>query len=163
MSAQSIVQILRAMNFFEEVPDADLKLLAEMSRFVEFPAKSVIFRELQTARDVYVIVSGRVSLVIFEPGLGGRELMQVGEGDLIGWSALVGRTRLSDTAHALEPVKAIAIDGERVLALCTEDPQFGVKFMQLLAQVISQRLNATRSLLVKKCGSQLPEFSLESD
>lgn len=163
MSDPTMRRTLQNIPFFQDLPEEDLEKFAAMSRFVEFPANAVMFRELQPARDVFVILQGRVSLVIFEPGLGGRELNQVGVGDLIGWSTMLGRSQLSDTARTLEPVKAIAIDGERLRSLCNEDPRFGFKSMHLLARALSQRLDAMRALLVQKCGSQLPELPLESD
>ena len=163
MSDPTMKETLRKLEFFQDISEEDLALLAEIARPVEFPANSVMFRELEPARDVYVIISGRVSLVIFEPGLGGRQLMEAGAGDFVGWSPLVGRARLSDTAHTLTSVQAVALDSERALALCSVDPQFGCKFMQRVAQVLAQRLAATRSLLVEKCGSELPEFQIESD
>lgn len=163
MSDSTMMETLRKVDFFEDITDEDLALLAEIARPVEFPARSVMFRELEPAKDVFVIVSGRVSLVMFEPGLGGRQLMEVGEGDFVGWSPLVGRARLSDTAYTITPVQSIAIDSERALALCSVDPQFGYRFMHRVAQVLAQRLSAMRSLLVEKCGSQLPEYQIESD
>ena len=51
------------------------------------------FTSIDESKNVYVIINGRVSLAIFDPKGGARELMQVGDGELVGWSPLVGRRR----------------------------------------------------------------------
>ncbi len=110
-----IVKILRDVEFFHGITDEYLERVAAISKIVEFPGRHDIFREHETAKEVYIIIGGRVSLVICAPPFGCRQLMEVGDGELIGWSPLVGRARLSDTARTLTPTKAIAMDGERIL------------------------------------------------
>ena len=89
--------------------------------------------------------------------------MQVGDGELVGWSPLVGRHRLSDTARTLTPVKALAIDGEQVIALCRDNPEFGFEFMHRVAMALAERLSATRLQLLDLSGFQLPDVQIESD
>jgi len=163
MSDEALVKLLRSVEFFRDIADKHLGKLAGIGRAVDYPAHSIIFREHDAAKDVFVIVSGRVSLIICTPKVGCRELMEVGEGALIGWSPLVGRDRLSDTARTLEPTKTIAIDGEGVLALCRQEPQFGFEFMHRATMVLAQRLSATRLQLLEMGGSQLPDVQIESD
>ena len=104
-----------------------------------------------------------VSLVICAPGVGCRQLMRVGKGELVGWSPLVGQSRLSDTARTLSPTEAIAIDGQQILDLCTEHPEFGFAFMHRAAQTLASRLAATRLQLLTMSGIQLPEVQIDTD
>ena len=110
-----IAQILRGVEFFRGIADEYLQRVARISKIVEFPARHDIFREHEPAKDVYILISGRVSLLISAPPVGCRQLMEVSDGELIGWSPLVGRSRLSDTARTLTPTKAVAMDGEQIL------------------------------------------------
>jgi CRP/FNR family transcriptional regulator, cyclic AMP receptor protein len=158
-----IVKLLRGIEFFHGIADEFLERVAAISKVVEFPGRHDIFREHETAKEVYFIISGRVSLVICAPPVGCRQLMEVGEGELIGWSPLVGRARLSDTARTLAPTKTVAMDGEKILSLCAQDPRFGFDFMQRAAQTLAARLNATRHQLVKTSGHLFPQVQLESD
>ena len=59
--------------------------------------------------------------------------------------------------------KAIAIEGERILALVREDPRFGFAFMQRAAQTTLGATSAMRLQLLKAHGFSLPEVVLESD
>ncbi len=163
MSDPVIVDLLRNVEFFRDFPARDLELVAEIATPVEFPAGSNMFHEYDTAKDVYVIISGRVSLVIYTSKLGFRQLTDVDAGELIGWSPLVGRDYLFDTARALLPTKALAIDGEALLALCKVNPTFGCEFMHRAAKVLAQRLSATYAQLHEVTGYDLPSVPLESD
>ena len=87
---QDIVSALRGIEFFHNIPDEYLNRVATISRIVEFPGRHDIFREHESAKDVYFIISGRVSLVICAPPFGCRQLMEVTAGELIGWSPLSG-------------------------------------------------------------------------
>jgi len=158
-----IMNMLRGVEFFQGIADADLQKVAEISKVVEFPARHDIFRENEPASDVYIVISGRVSLIICSPAVGCRQLMEVGDGELIGWSPLVGRALLSDTAQTITATKSIAMDGQRVLALCKQDPRFGVEFMHRAAQALASRLHAARIQLLKMSGRLLPEAQIESD
>jgi CRP-like cAMP-binding protein len=82
---QDIVSALRGIEFFHNIPDEYLNRVATISRIVEFPGRHDIFREHESAKDVYFIISGRVSLVICAPPFGCRQLMEVTAGELIGW------------------------------------------------------------------------------
>lgn len=161
--SDQIFEELRKLEFFRGIADEDLQRLASISRRVDFAAHHDIFREYEPAKEVYMITRGKVSLVICAPNVGCRQLMEVGPGELMGWSSLVGQSRLSDTARTLTASEAIAIDGERLLALCTEEPRFGFEFMHRVAQTLTKRLNATRLQLLSMGGLQLPEVQIESD
>lgn len=122
-----------------------------------------MFQEHEPAKEVFLITSGKVALVICNAGIGCRQIMEVKAGDLIGWSPLLDRPRLSDTARTLTRVEAIAFDGGKLLQLCDENPQFGYQFMRRTAKVLAERLNAVRWQLVDLQGTNLPEVALESD
>jgi CRP-like cAMP-binding protein len=163
MNQLSILEALRDTEFFRDTTDEYLQHLAGIAYLVEFPAQTTIFREHESASDVYILISGKVELITCTPKVGCRTLTEVSAGELIGWSPLVGRTRLSDTARSMTPIKAISIKGDQLLAMCTEHPRFGFEFMHRAAQALAQRLHATRLQLLDMTGQRLPEVVLESD
>ena len=163
MSDPTVFETLRSIEFFHGIADEHLKQFSEIAELVEFQPHTVIFREQDHAKHVYLIVNGRVALISCDPVVGCRELMTVTDGELIGWSPLVGRERLSDTARTTTATKAFALDGEQVLAFCRENPQFGFEFMHRAAQVLAARLGATRVQHLRMSGRQLPDVQIESD
>jgi CRP-like cAMP-binding protein len=165
MGDANTINTLKQSKFFCEVPEEELDKLSALCRIVNLPQQTVLFEEYGRAKDVYVILDGEISLAICEPRDSCRQIAVVGEGDLIGWSALLGRTRLSDTACTLSPVKAIMFDGQALSAFCAEHPATGYQFMRQATQALALRLSGTRLQLLEMCGSRLPQVGvrLESD
>ncbi len=162
MSNQTRIETLRSLDFFSGVAEHDLQELVKLCHEVDFPARTIMFEEHQPAKDVYFIVRGEVSLAICDP-TECRQFAVVAKGELLGWSPLLGRSRLSDTARTLTTVKAVVIDGGTLLDFCKTRPEFGFEFMRRVACVLGQRLTATRFQMLELCGVHFPKFSLESD
>lgn len=157
------LEVLRGLELFAAIATEQLKPLAEIARYVEFPAHVELFHENEVGQDVFVVIRGELSLYICAPGVGCRQLTVAGPGELVGWSPLVGRHRLSDTARTLVPTAAIAFRGADMLALCRKDPEFGFAFMSRVAQTLAERLSATRIQLLEMSGMHLPRVQIESD
>ncbi len=163
MSVADLIQTLRSSSVFADLPDEPLQEVAGFARQAEFRAREVIFEEDSLANEVFLITEGRVALVICMPQVGCRQIQEVSSGDLIGWSPLLHRARLSNTARTLTPTKVLAFDAEKMLALCEANPRFGFDFMQRTASALAERLNALRFQLLEAHGHHLPEVGLESD
>ena len=163
MNEHEIIDALRSSSFFSELPDEQLHMLAEVAKQVEYPGNTVIFQEHEPANEVFLVLSGKVALVICLTGKGCRQIMEVGDGELLGWSPLLHKHRLTDTARTLTPVKALTFDSSQLLKLCEENPSFGYEFMRRTAMVLSDRLYGVRCQLVDVYGTNLPEVVLESD
>ena len=123
MSSPTVFEELRKSGFFSEVSADDLKKLADLCQIVEFPANKTIFEQYALAHEVYVIVSGEISLAICEPAVSCRQISLVHAGELMGWSPLVGRARLYDSARTTKPVKALAFDGQELMKFCGAIPR----------------------------------------
>lgn len=163
MAVSSRLDTLRNIEFFQGIEDGHLQQLAEISRDVEFQARVTMFHEHDSADKVYVIVSGEVSLAICAAKGSCRQIMVARDGDLMGWSSLLGRARLSDTALTLTPVKAVVFEGGQLMELCRQNPELGFEFMRRSAEVLAERLSATRLQLFEMSGIRLPEVQVDTD
>ena len=65
-----LFETLRQLHLLENVSDDHVRLLAEISQYVEIPEGKTIFREGEAAETVYLIISGRIGLEICAPGIG---------------------------------------------------------------------------------------------
>ena len=140
MNENDLIAKLKRNRFFSDMRADDLEEVAQICREVELPQQTVIFEEYDRAEEVYIILRGQVSLAICEPKQSCRQIAIVGEGDLVGWSALLGRTRLSDTASTLTPVKALVFNGAELMKFCTDHPSFGYEFMRQAASAMATPL-----------------------
>lgn len=118
----------------------------------------VIFREGETAYQFYLIVEGKVSAESHVPTADGIPLQIIASGEVLGWSSLFPPFSWYFQARALEPTKAIFLDGGSLVASCEQDPGFGYQLMERIAQVIITRLEATqkRLLEIQKTAALLP-------
>ena len=162
MSENDLMAKLREMEFLEGVSDEHLQRLIDVARPVEFAEDAVIYREGDPASEVYLIVSGAVSVEICAPGVGCRRILTLNSGDLLGWSAILEQSRLTATARAMTPVEAIEFNGRQILALCEHDARFGYAFMRRAALAIARRLSATRVQLLDVFGSLALPAAAES-
>lgn len=144
---QELFAALRSLAFFRGMSDPQIQALANLAKPVEFPAGTVIFSECEPATHCYFIVSGSVLLEI----CGSDQcttILTVGPGELLGWSTLLGASRLTATARCQGPTQVFELIGSEVIALCDSDPVLGYKLMRCIAQTLSGRLTATRLQLL---------------
>ena len=132
--------------------------LAAISRCVEFPAGAIIFSQEVENRDLFLLSAGRVGLDMYIPARGAMRILTLCRGELLAWSALIGGGRMTATATALEPVRAIAIDGGRLLDLCDRRHDIGYPVMQRVAWALSHRLVATRLQLLDLFAQTTPHL-----
>jgi CRP-like cAMP-binding protein len=122
-------------------------ILAELAGLVslrEFGAGDVIFREGANCNDLFLIAMGLVALDVQVPGRGPVRILTIGQGELLGWSAMLGTGPMTATATVLEPTSAFAISGTTIRALCEQNHEVGYRIMQQTAATLAQRLTATR-------------------
>lgn len=122
--------------------------LAGISKYVEFADGTIIFPQGSENHDLYLLAAGRVGLDMYIPARGAVRILTLSRGELLAWSALVGDGHMTASATALEPVRAIAIDGARLLDLCDRRHDIGYPVMKRLAWALSHRLVATRLQLL---------------
>ena len=97
-------------------------------------AGSVIFREGDEARDLFVIKSGEVRIQI-----GNRTVTELGVDSIFGEMALIDSHPRSATAVAVTDVELVPVSEKQFLFLVAQTPYFALKVMRVLAQ----RLRAT--------------------
>ncbi len=63
---------------------------------------------------------------------------------MLGWSWLIPPYHWHFDAKAVEPTRAIALDARCMRTKCEKDHDLGYELMKRFAQIIEQRLDATR-------------------
>ena len=143
MIDQALQALLRKHPYVQEFEPAYVEKLAALATEVAFARDQVVFHEGDECNEFYLIVSGTIALEVEEPGQTLR-VQTLHEGDELGWSALLMSSGKHFQARALEPVKALAFDGPKLLAVFGQDPAFGYAFMHRLLAVVAGRLQSTR-------------------
>ena len=159
MSDPQLVNMLRQIQLLEGASNEHLEQLASISRCIEIPQGTTLFREGEDANTVYLIVQGRVALEICAPGIGCRRILTVNDGEILGWSPLLENGQFTATAKSLAPTLSIEIDGKAIRQLCEQYPRFGYEFMRCAALALGKRLSATRLQLLNVYGEDLTQSS----
>ena len=148
MTMETLERVLAEHPFFKDLERPYLELLAECASRVRFNAGEVIFRESEPANLFYLIRRGKVAVETFSPNRGSIIIQTLGEGQVLGWSWLIAPYRRRFDARAVELTRAIALDGECLREKCERDYHFGYELMKRVAQLMDQRLQATRLQLL---------------
>jgi CRP/FNR family transcriptional regulator, cyclic AMP receptor protein len=101
---------------------------------IQFKRGSIIFREGDEARELFVIKSGHVRIQI-----GNRTITELGVDSIFGEMALIDSEPRSATAIALTDAELVPVSEKQFLFLVGQTPYFALKVMRVLAQ----RLRAT--------------------
>jgi len=143
----SLLQAVERHPFVSDFSPRDQARLAALAKEVRFAADQVIFREGDDYSVFYLLGKGMVALELEVPGHVLR-VQTLYAGDVFDWSALLPHAGKHFQARALEPVTALAFEGDQLLASFNADPQFGLAFMLRLMGVVSERLRNTRLQLL---------------
>jgi CRP-like cAMP-binding protein len=141
---------LKKTRFFDDYSEKQLETIAAMSSIKEFKVKEILFEQYDELTDVYVLLSGCLSLGI---SLAQEKRIQLGtleEGQLFSWSAVFSPHISTAWVMATCPTKVLAIDAKKLNLELEKDCAFGLKTMTKIARTISQRLSDTRFQLMNQ-------------
>ncbi|GAB3648915.1 Crp/Fnr family transcriptional regulator [Streptomyces sparsus] len=134
------------------LPPEHSRRLRSLGREVSFPAEARIFEEGHSADRFWIIHTGSVTLDQHVPGRRPQVLETVGHGELLGWSWMFRPYVWHMGAEAGSPVRALEFDAAEVRALCEHDHELGYALALAVGEIISHRLQRSRSRLLDTYG-----------
>jgi CRP/FNR family transcriptional regulator, cyclic AMP receptor protein len=134
--------------FLRGMPARHLEALAEAASEVMFPARHRIFADGDHADKFWLIQSGYVALDVLVPGEGPVVIGRVAIGGLVGWSWLLPPYQWAFGAVCVTEVRAFQFNAQEVRKLCAADPALQDEFTRRLFQVVTGRLQDTRTRLI---------------
>jgi CRP-like cAMP-binding protein len=144
------IEELKNIRFFDDYNDEQLKIFIGISYIKEFKVKDILFEQYDELSDVYVLLSGCLSLGI---SLAKEKRIRLGtleEGQLFSWSAVFRPYISTAWVMATCPTKVLAIDAKKLNLEFEKNCAFGFKTMSKIAQTISHRLSDTRFQLMNQ-------------
>ena len=137
---------------FRGLDQEELELIAGCGSNVVFAAGERLFREGDPADTFFLVRHGLVALDQNGPNRADVTVETVGPGEIVGWSWLLEPHRWHFTGRAVELVRAVQFDGVCLRKKCEEDPVLGYDLLTRFAQVLVNRLQATRLQLMDVYG-----------
>ena len=134
--ADDKLALLGGIDLFEGLTGAELRKLAEMAQFQEFPKGATLFSPESKSQEVYVVLKGRVRIVNYS--LSGREVAYAtaGTGDYFGeLSAIDGEAR-SATVATLEQTLVALFSPEAFHEILRSYPAISVRILKKLTHLV---------------------------
>ena len=139
---------------FRGLDQEELELIAGCGSNIVFAAGERLFREGEQADTFFLVRHGLVALDQNVPNRPDVTVETVGPGEIVGWSWLLEPYRWHFTGRAVELVRAVQFDGVCLRKKCEEDPVLGYDLLNRFAQVLVNRLQATRLQLMDVYGNR---------
>jgi uncharacterized membrane protein len=138
---------------FEEVPlfqllDADERaVLSENVEFRKFNAKHRIYKAGENIGRAYIVLTGRVHVVITDEDKQEVVIDEPTHGDIFGLASMLDGTAHQTTAYAVEPTTAIELDRNDIAILLQKKPLAGLDMLTMAGRQFhtAQHLVQTRA------------------
>jgi len=133
--------VLRASVLFRDFSDGELGPIVPLVGARRLPAGSMLVREGEPARELFLVRSGRVEVSKRAPGAAtDHPLTTLGAGDTIGEVALVERAARSASIRALEPTVVAVLDMDALDAALANEPVLRARMLHNLSVFVGRRL-----------------------
>lgn len=148
MSNRPIEEYLSKQKFFSGLSPEVIGFLAGCATQREVESGQVLFPLGERANRFYLICTGSICVEI--PAISGPSLtvQSLGPDQVLGWSWLIPPYKWNFQARAQVQSKLFEFDGEKVLACCERDSEFGYELLKRFASLMSERLEAARQSMM---------------
>ncbi|MBN1219844.1 MAG: cyclic nucleotide-binding domain-containing protein [Anaerolineae bacterium] len=124
-----------------QLSDNDVDWLARTGQKAHISAGTVLIQQGQPIENLYIVLEGLLSVTDVE--LGGKELAQLGAGEVVGEISLVDSRPPSSTVTAAQDSILLSIPKPRLLTKLEEDVGFAASFYRAIAIFLAHRLRGT--------------------
>jgi CRP/FNR family transcriptional regulator, cyclic AMP receptor protein len=145
---RTLAEIIAEHPFWHRLEPDYFPRINECASELHFGVQQQIFLEASDADRFYLILAGRVALETFVPGTGIISIQTIGPGEALGWSWLFPPYRWHFSARSIDETDVVAFDACALRKKAEEDHDFGYDIAMRVAQIMLQRLQATRMQLL---------------
>ena len=136
---------LAKFYLFSIFSEEQLEELAEISEKKTYKKNDHVYERGDRAKHLFVVNKGLVSLRRFEPGDDVGIAFEMREsGGLFGAASFMHPQHYTLTAVCLEDSEVMAIDADKLSALCEKDPAVGYRLMHKIGQVYFERYKTAK-------------------
>ena len=116
-------------SFFDPPLVADLEASLPRTAIVRYPQQTVIFKEGQVGKFMYVVKAGKVGIAI------GADLVEIaGPGGTFGEMAVVDQSARTARAGAIDECELLAIDRATLMSVIKANPAFAMALLRAVAE-----------------------------
>jgi len=125
--------LLKECFLFNHLSNEQLDQLVSFAKTKSFANKEIIFHKSDNGKDMYIIVSGKVSLT--SSSVEGKELTFgiLGQGDIFGEVSLFDNKERTATVTAIEITETLVLDQNNFTQLILQNPNIALKLLSAFA------------------------------
>lgn len=138
---------LRKMALFAALPTVALEHLLTMLTILQLQAGDLVFREGDTARDMFVVIDGEMEVVKHSKRGTEARVALLGPGDSVGEMGLVDIQPRSATVRAVAPTRLLRITAADLDSLYRYDLKSYAFVVLNLARELSRRLRVSDGII----------------
>jgi CRP/FNR family transcriptional regulator, cyclic AMP receptor protein len=150
---RTLDQVVAESAVFAGLEPEQLQLIAGCGQIAAYAGGDRLFREGSPADTFFLVRRGLIAITTNVPGRGDVTIETLEPGEVIGWSWLFPPYRWHFDARAVEDAGVVAFDGACLRGKCDADHALGYELMLRFAQVMIERLQRTRTLLLDVYGN----------
>ena len=141
-------QAIKNVPLFSELADQELNLLVASGSRKNFPDKNVIFQEGDSGDVLFIILSGKVKVLL--TGKNGQEyiLSRLGPGNFFGEMAILESAPRSASVITVEPSEFFLLGRKALTELLKHHPDIAMKILKNLSQRLRKVSEQVRSLVM---------------
>lgn len=141
----NILEIVKKIEFFGDIPEEDLLQIAETSKIKHFTNGERMIIEGREGDTLYVIIKGQVNIT-------NRNILirELGRGDYFGEMSLLTGEKRSATAVAKNEVTVLEINSNSILPVIKKNPNL----MEVLSRKLAERKIMTQDTLDKALANE---------
>ena len=125
--------------FLKDLKREQYELILPLFESFTAPSGTVIFNQGDEAAYLYLILHGMVA-ILYKPYDGPKiTLTHLHEGDIFGWSSVLGSSTYTSDAHTTTNIEALRIRGADLRRFYFEHPSAGRYVLDKLAESVSPR------------------------
>lgn len=145
---EEIKRALKNSKIFKNLPEDVIDYISNYINLREFKKGRIIFFEGDKGKILYIIKSGKVS-VIKKDSEGKEKVMAVlSEGDFIGEMALVEESERSATCRAEEDTELLLFTKRAFDEIIENNPKVACIILREITKVLSHRLRETTEKII---------------
>jgi CRP-like cAMP-binding protein/GT2 family glycosyltransferase len=134
---------LESVPFFEGLHREQVEKLFSIGERMHFDKDEVILKEGSLDSNLYVILRGNARIVLANDSEESMELIEVGDGEVLGEVSLLIDAPHAATVTALEPTEVIRIERKKLNRLAEDAPELAAQVWHQLAVSLGTRLRDT--------------------
>jgi len=129
---------LKQKDIFWAMDKGFVKAIMDIAESESCREGDVLFQEGDQAAYFYILLKGRVKLILGQTGQAVYTVSDAGEA--FGWSSLIGRDSYSASAVCVIPAKLLKFERQKLQKAIEKDPVHGTVFFKRIAELLGNRL-----------------------